>query len=103
MSSGGARAYGSILNQCTPTVGILRRFNFFFPLPSFAHIDGDAPGFECHEGHSVTNLNSVYSSKEASGEKELRWINGGESCLTIWVRPWLSFSRMVGRLRTLIY
>lgn len=28
MSSVGARAYGSILNQCTPTVGILRRFNF---------------------------------------------------------------------------
>lgn len=32
MSSVGARAYGSILNQCTPTVCILRRFNFF---PSF--------------------------------------------------------------------
>lgn len=29
MSSVGARAYGSILNQCTPTVCILRRFNFF--------------------------------------------------------------------------
>lgn len=29
MSSAGARAYGSILNQCTPTVCILRRFNFF--------------------------------------------------------------------------
>lgn len=32
MSSVGARAYGSILNQCTPTVCILRRFNFS---PSF--------------------------------------------------------------------
>lgn len=29
MSSVGARAYGSILNQCTPTVCILRGFNFF--------------------------------------------------------------------------
>lgn len=58
MSSVGARAYGSILNQCTPTVCILRRFNFF---PLFADIDGDAPGFECHEGHTVTNLNPVYS------------------------------------------
>ena len=31
----------------------------FFPL--FADIDGDAPGFEFHEGHTVTNLNPVYS------------------------------------------
>lgn len=58
MSSVGARAYGGILDQCTPTVCILRRFNFF---PLFAHIDGDAPGFECHEGHTATNLNPVYS------------------------------------------
>lgn len=29
MSSVGARAYGSILNHSTPTVYILRRFNFF--------------------------------------------------------------------------
>lgn len=57
MSSVGARAYGSILNQCTPTVCILRRCNFFL----FADIDGDAPGFGCHEGHTVTNLNPVYS------------------------------------------
>lgn len=51
MSSVGARAYGSILNHCTPTVYVLRWFNFF---PLFADIDGDAPGFECHEGHTVT-------------------------------------------------
>lgn len=53
MSSVRARAYGGILNQCTPTVCTLRRF--------FADIDGDAPGFECHEGHTATNLNPVYS------------------------------------------
>lgn len=58
MSSVGARAYGSILNHSTPTVYILRRFNFFL---FFSDIDGEAPGFECHEGHSVTNLNPVYS------------------------------------------
>lgn len=83
MSSVGARAYGSILNQCTPTVCILRRFNFFFPL--FADIDGDAPGSECHEGHTVANLNPLYSrkGKKDSCEKRMRWINGVESCFTI--------------------
>lgn len=80
MSSVGARAYGSILNQCTLTVYILRRFNFF---PLFADIDGDAPGFECHEGHTVTNLNPVYPWKKDSCEMGMRWINGVETCFTI--------------------
>lgn len=67
MSSVGARAYGSILNQCSPTVYVLKRFNSFSP---FADIDGDAPGFECHEGHTVTNLNLVYSLKKRQFQKE---------------------------------
>lgn len=66
MSSVGARAYGSILNHCTPTVYVFRRFNFF---PLFADIDGDAPGFECHEGHAVTNVSLVYSWKTESCER----------------------------------
>lgn len=69
MSSVGARAYGSILNQCTPTVCILRRFNFFPPL--FADVDGDAPGSECHEGHAVAHLIPIYSRR--GGKKRQLW------------------------------
>lgn len=40
MSSVGARAYGSILNHCTPTVYIVRRFNFssFFLISMGMHL-----------------------------------------------------------------
>lgn len=86
MSSVGARAYGSILNQCTPTVCILRRFNFFslFLLILMG----------MHLAPSVTKdtpsqiwIPYIHGrgekKKKDSCEKRMRWINGVESCSTI--------------------